>query len=127
MQRLGMQEGDEIQHPFVNRAMETAQKRVESYNFEIRKHLLEYDDVMNRQRELIYGERDLVLKGSYEELKKHIFEMAENVVEDLLLAYVNPDLVMMNKIEGLALALGRREPISESHRGKYVELNPTAS
>lgn len=109
MQRLGMQEGDEIQHPFVNRAMETAQKRVESYNFEIRKHLLEYDDVMNRQRELIYGERDLVLKGSYEELKKHIFEMAENVVENLLLTHVNPDLRDDEKNpEGLALALGEK-------------------
>ena len=109
MQRLGMQEGDEIQHPFVNRAMETAQKRVEAYNFEIRKHLLEYDDVMNRQRELIYGERDLILKGTYEELKKHVLEMAENVVEGLLLAYVNPDIREEEKnYEGLIGAFGEK-------------------
>ncbi len=106
MQRLGMQEGDEIQHPLVSRAMETAQKRVEAHNFEIRKHLLEYDDVMNRQRELIYGERDLVLKGTSGELKKHVLQMVENVVESLVLTYINPDIREENKDpEGLITAL----------------------
>ena len=109
MQRLGMQEGDEIQHPLVSRAMETAQRRVEAHNFEIRKHLLEYDDVMNRQRELIYGERDLVLKGSSEELKKHVLLMVENVVESLVLAYINPDIREEDKNpEGLIAALGEK-------------------
>ncbi len=109
MQRLGMQEGDEIQHPLVSRAMETAQKRVEAHNFEIRKHLLEYDDVMNRQRELIYGERDLVLKGSPEELKKHVLQMVENVVEALVLTYINPDIREENKDpEGLITALSEK-------------------
>ena len=90
MQKLGMQEGEEIQHPLVSRALETAQKRVEARNFEIRKHLLEFDDVMNRQREIIYGERDRVLKG--ENLRDHLFEMMEDVIEGLLLHFVNPDL-----------------------------------
>jgi preprotein translocase subunit SecA len=90
MQRLGMQEGEEIQHPLVTRAIETAQKRVESRNFEIRKHLLEYDDVMNRQRELIYSERDLILKG--EGIKEHVFEMIEDVVEDILGTFAHPDM-----------------------------------
>ncbi len=109
MQRLGMQEGDEIQHPLVSRAMETAQRRVESHNFEIRKHLLEYDDVMNRQRELIYGERDLVLKGSPEELKKHLKDMIGNVVENLVLTYLNPDIREEDKDpEGLITALGEK-------------------
>jgi preprotein translocase subunit SecA len=109
MQRLGMQEGDEIQHPLVSRAMETAQKRVEAHNFEIRKHLLEYDDVMNRQRELIYGERDLVLKGSSEELKKHVLLMVENVVENLVLTYINPDIREEDKNpEGLITALSEK-------------------
>jgi preprotein translocase subunit SecA len=89
MQKLGMQEGEEIQHPLVTRAIETAQKRVEARNFEIRKHLLEYDDVMNRQRELIYSERDRVLKG--EGIKAHVFEMIEDVLEDLLATFVHPD------------------------------------
>ncbi len=106
MQRLGMQEGEEIQHPMVSKAIETAQKRVENRNFEIRKHLLEYDDVMNRQRELIYAERDLVLKG--EQMREHVFEMMDNVVEDLLTLFAHPDLREDEKNpEGLAEALSR--------------------
>jgi preprotein translocase subunit SecA len=90
MQRLGMQEGEEIQHPLVSRAIETAQTRVENRNFEIRKHLLEYDDVMNRQREIIYAERDRMLIG--DRVQEHIFEMIEDVLEDLLGLYVHPDM-----------------------------------
>jgi hypothetical protein len=55
MDRLGMEEGEPIEHKLVTRAIGTAQKRVETRNFEIRKHLLEYDDVMNKQREIVYG------------------------------------------------------------------------
>ena len=109
MQRLGMEEGDEIQHPLVSRALETAQKRVEAHNFEIRKHLLEYDDVMNRQRELIYGERDLVLRGNSEEMKKHVFAMIENVVENMAAIYVHPDMNEETRNpEGLINALNER-------------------
>ncbi len=89
MQRLGMEEGQEIQHPLVSRAVETAQKRVEDRNFEIRKHLLEYDDVMNRQREIIYEERNKILESA--SLTDHIIEMIEDVVDELILRYVNPD------------------------------------
>ena len=63
MQRLGMEEGQEIESPMVTKAIASAQKRVEGSNFEIRKHLLEYDDVMNSQREFIYRERDEILHG----------------------------------------------------------------
>jgi preprotein translocase subunit SecA len=63
MERLGMQEGEPIEHKLVTRAIATAQKRVETHNFEIRKHLLEYDDVMNKQREVIYGMRRQILEG----------------------------------------------------------------
>jgi preprotein translocase subunit SecA len=90
MEKLGMEEGQEIQHPLVSRAVETAQKRVEDRNFEIRKHLLEYDDVMNRQREIIYEERNRVLESS--DLTEHIFEMIDNVVDDLIVQYVNPEI-----------------------------------
>lgn len=104
MQRMGMQEGEEIQHPFVTRAIETAQQRVEGHNFEIRKHLLDYDDVMNRQREIIYGERDRLLKG--ENLREHVWEMIEDVVESLLGAYVHPDVREEDKNpDGLIQAL----------------------
>jgi len=63
MERLGMEEGEPIEHKLVTRAIATAQKRVENHNFEIRKHLLEYDDVMNKQREIIYGMRRQILDG----------------------------------------------------------------
>jgi preprotein translocase subunit SecA len=63
MERLGMEEGEPIEHKLVTRAIATAQKRVETHNFEIRKHLLEYDDVMNKQREIIYGMRRQILDG----------------------------------------------------------------
>jgi preprotein translocase subunit SecA len=79
MERLGMEEGQEIQHGFITKAIETAQKRVEQHNFEIRKHLLEYDNVMNRQREVIYEERRKVLYG--EDIKDYIYELMEEVVD----------------------------------------------
>ena len=85
MQRLGMEEGQEIQHGLVSKAIETAQKRVEGHNFEIRKHLLEFDNVMNRQREVIYQERRLVLEG--ENLKEHVFEMLDEVLDNKLDIY----------------------------------------
>jgi preprotein translocase subunit SecA len=64
MQRLGMEEGVPIEHGMVSRAIERAQKQVEAQNFSVRKHLLEYDDVMNKQRESIYGLRRQILDGS---------------------------------------------------------------
>ncbi len=79
MQRLGMEEGQEIESRMVSRAIENAQKRVEGRNFEIRKHLLEYDEVMNSQRERIYRERDEILDG--EDISRKIKEYLEDIVE----------------------------------------------
>lgn len=87
MDKMGMEEGQDIQHPFITKAIETAQKRVEAHNFEIRKHLLEYDNVMNRQREVIYEERRKVLMG--EDLKDYIHEIIEEVLDYALDTYVN--------------------------------------
>src|ERR1700740_363825 len=64
MQRLGMEEGVPIEHGMVSRAIERAQKQVEAQNFSMRKHLLEYDDVMNKQRETFYELRRDVLEGT---------------------------------------------------------------
>src|SRR5439155_11351028 len=61
MQRMGVQEGEVIEHPLVTGAISRAQKRVEAYNFDIRKHLLEYDDVMKQQRTLVYELRNKTL------------------------------------------------------------------
>ncbi|MCX7784886.1 MAG: preprotein translocase subunit SecA [candidate division WOR-3 bacterium] len=78
MDRFGVKEMEPIQHPLVSRAIENAQKRVEARNFEIRKHLLEYDDVMNRQREVIYHLRDQILKG------ENLFEIYSAAVDDVV-------------------------------------------
>ena len=80
MNRLGMEEGVPIEHGLVSRAIENAQKKVEAHNFDIRKHLLEYDDVMNKQRELVYGRRRDALAG--EKSKGDVLEMATQLAED---------------------------------------------
>jgi preprotein translocase subunit SecA len=82
MERLGMEEGEPIEHKLVTRAIATAQKRVENHNFEIRKHLLEYDDVMNKQREIIYGMRRQILDG--ESQADNVTEWIEDLVVDTL-------------------------------------------
>jgi preprotein translocase subunit SecA len=78
MDRLGMEEGEPIEHRLVTRAIQTAQKRVEAHHFEIRKHLLEYDDVMNKQREVVYKMRREILQGESQE------ETVREWMEDLL-------------------------------------------
>ncbi|MEO6096926.1 MAG: preprotein translocase subunit SecA [Fibrobacteria bacterium] len=85
MDRLGVEEGEVISHPLVNRAIATAQKRVEGQNFEIRKHLLEYDDVMNKQRTVVYGLRRRILKG--EEIKDEIEVRIDEAVEQIISQY----------------------------------------
>ncbi len=82
MQRLGMEEGVPIEHGMVTRAIERAQKQVEGRNFEARKHLLEYDDVMNKQRESIYTLRRSILDGR--EGKDYILNAADEIVEYLV-------------------------------------------
>ena len=81
MEKLGMEEGEPIEHPLINRAVENAQKKVEGHNFDIRKHLLEYDDVMNKQRTVIYDMRREIL-GS-EDLREMVLDFAGEVAEDL--------------------------------------------
>jgi preprotein translocase subunit SecA len=82
MGRLGMEEGEPIEHGLVTRAIENAQKKVEAHNFDIRKHLLEYDDVLNKQREVIYNQRREVLKG--EMLKEEVLGMAEGLAGEIV-------------------------------------------
>ncbi|MEE9154036.1 MAG: preprotein translocase subunit SecA [candidate division NC10 bacterium] len=107
MEKLGMQEGEVIEHGMVTKAIETAQKRVEAHNFEIRKHLLEYDDVMNRQRQIIYGERRNILEG--ENLKEFMLEMAEEVLEPLVSVYAHEDTYPEDwDLRGLSEAMYRQ-------------------
>jgi len=78
MDKLGMEEDEPIEHNMISRAIENAQRKVEGHNFDMRKHLLEYDDVMNKQRELIYQQRRDVLE------KDDVSEVVQDMIEDLV-------------------------------------------
>ncbi len=82
MERMGIEEGEVIQHPLITKSVERAQKKVEENNFAIRKRLLEYDDVMNSQREVIYTRRRRALEG--ERLKSEVLEYLEEYIEELV-------------------------------------------
>ena len=82
MEKLGMENGQPIEHPMVSKAVANAQKKVEAHNFDIRKHLLEYDDVMNKQREVFYGLRREILNN--ENHREMLLEMAEELVSEVL-------------------------------------------
>ena len=85
MLKLGMEEGVPIEHGMVTRAIANAQKKVEAHNFEIRKQLLEYDDVMNKQREVIYQHRHAVLAG--ENLKADLLDMMADIIDSAMAVY----------------------------------------
>jgi len=85
MTRLGMQDGEVISHPWVSKSIERAQKAVESHNFDIRKHLLEYDDVMNKQREVIYRERNRVLREK--DIRAHMLAIVDDVAVEAVDLY----------------------------------------
>jgi preprotein translocase subunit SecA len=87
MDKLGMEEDEPIEHQLITRSIEQAQKKVEARNFEIRKHVLEYDDVMNQQREIIYGQRRRILSG--ESMREHIFPMIEKLADHGMDLYAN--------------------------------------
>jgi preprotein translocase subunit SecA len=85
MARIGMTGGEPIFHPMLNRSIENAQKKVEERNFEIRKHLLEYDDVLNSQRKFIYEQRDAILVD--QELKNRVNDATAVMIEDFIDEY----------------------------------------
>jgi preprotein translocase subunit SecA len=100
MGRLGMEEGVPIEHSWVSKSIERAQTSVEGRNFEIRKHLLEYDDVMNKQRETIYGLRKRIL--AREGLRDYLFETAEDILDWVLEEYTGLDTTPVDwDMEGL--------------------------
>jgi len=88
MDRLGIDESVPIEHPLVTRQIESAQKKVEQYHFDVRKHVLEYDDVMNVQRKVIYGERRKVLAG--ENVRDTILDIVERLGGELIDGYIPP-------------------------------------
>jgi preprotein translocase subunit SecA len=89
MARIGMSEGVPIEHRMITRAIERAQKQVEGQNFTVRKHLLEYDDVMNKQRETIYTQRKEILQGK--DLREYFFDLIDALIEWMLDSYANKE------------------------------------
>lgn len=87
VEALGLEEDQPIEHKMLSNAIENAQKRVEGRNFDIRKHVLQYDDVMNQQREVIYSQRQQVLNG--ENLKPSILKMLEGVIDYMIQLYTS--------------------------------------
>jgi preprotein translocase subunit SecA len=88
MERFGLEEGQELEHPWLNKSVETAQKRVEERNYLARKHTLEYDDVMNKQREVIYGYRNEAIDT--EDPRQMIFEVIDEAVPPKVRDYLEP-------------------------------------
>jgi preprotein translocase subunit SecA len=119
MGRMGMQDGEPIFHPWVNKAIERAQKRVEERNFEIRKHLLEYDDVLNEQRKFIYSRRDEILADA--RLERRLLATAEDILDSYLEDYreqPGEDGVR------LAVLLGRlKDALGYTPRGELSEMD----
>ena len=89
MGRIGMEDGVPIEHRWISKAIENAQKKVEAHNFDIRKHLLEYDDVMNHQREVVYHRRKELLSGA--PIKDDIVDMCDALIEEIVKAHVETD------------------------------------
>ncbi|TYZ24121.1 preprotein translocase subunit SecA [Selenomonas ruminis] len=90
MDKLGMEEDEPIEHKLITNSIEHAQKKVEARNFDIRKHVLEYDDVMNQQREVMYGERRKILTG--DNLRENIMGMVKHIIKDEMNQYANEQL-----------------------------------
>ncbi len=102
MNRLGWEEGAPIEHRMITKSIENSQKKVEGRNFDIRKHLLEYDDVLNVQRDVIYTKRKEYLAGG-ETLKENLYEMADNIIDDLTSSLIpdetNSDSLDLNELK----------------------------
>ena len=89
MERIGLEEGQELEHPWLNRSIETAQKAVEQHNFLIRKRTLEYDDVMNKQREVIYGFRNEVIDT--DDPRGLIMEVIDEAIPEKVNGFLPPE------------------------------------
>jgi preprotein translocase subunit SecA len=116
MQKLGMEEGEAIEHPWVTRAIENAQRKVEAHNFDIRKQLLEYDDVANDQRKVVYEQRNELMDS--EEIAETITGIRQDVVNRVIDAHVPPGSLdevwdIKGLMESLDKAFGARLSIDE--------------
>ena len=121
MNRLGMEEGEPIEANLISRAIENAQRKVEEHNFDIRKHLLEYDDVMNKHREIIYSLRRSVLKG--EGIQEIIDDWTGDRIDTLIETYTDPksypeDWDIQGLMESVIRVFGMRPRINADDIGQ---------
>lgn len=121
MDTLGLKEGDVITHPMITKSISKAQKRVEGHHFSIRKHLLEYDDVMNQQREVVYGRRQAIL--FHDDVESVIEEIASDYLESLLSTYADdhssPDLWDQEELQSRLQRVLHVEPLSQDLWGEF--------
>ena len=120
---LGIPEGQEIEHKMLTNAIENAQKKIESNNYGIRKNLLEYDQVMNEQREIIYEERRRVLNG--ESMRDAIYKMITDIVENAVDTAINDDMDVeewnFNELNSLLLPIVPIQPVALSRVTKKTK------
>jgi preprotein translocase subunit SecA len=119
MERFGLKDGEELEHPWLNKSVETAQKRVEQRNYLIRKRTLDFDDVMNKQREVIYSLRNEALESS--EPRKLIFEIIEEVVPEKVREYLEPIDGSEPNADGLLQWLNTTFPLGLSRTSAQLE------
>ncbi|MFN4262845.1 MAG: preprotein translocase subunit SecA [Thioalkalivibrionaceae bacterium] len=122
MTRLGMERGEAIENSFVSRAIENAQRKVEAHNFDIRKQLLEYDDVANDQRRVIYEQRNELLDS--EDVSETVHQLIDDVVNDLVSRFVPPESIedqwdIPGLEQGLKEAFGLEVPVAQ-----WLEAEP---
>jgi preprotein translocase subunit SecA len=120
MERVGFGEDDRIESNLVNRALEGAQSRVEGYNFDARRHIVQYDDVMNKQREIIYSERRKILEGG--NMRETIAEWMAKVIENALPAYCESRHPESWDLDGLVEHLRTMMPIPPAANGELKGL-----
>jgi len=121
MNWAGLDETTPIEHQMVSRAIENSQKRVEGYNFDIRKHLVEYDDVVNKQREIIYGERRKLLGGA--DLKSNVLDMVAKEIDKIAATHYrdpyNPDVAaLLADVSGILPPPPDMTPESAAQKGR---------
>ena len=113
MERLGVEDDVPIEARLINRSIEGAQTRVEGYNFDIRKHTVEFDDVMNKQRKIIYAERTAILRRETGELRPIVWDMIEGEINDMVETHTASDHREEWDLHGLAMMAQTLLPVTE--------------
>ena len=126
LKKLGLKENESIDHPWINKAIERAQKKVESRNFDIRKTLIKFDDVMNDQRQVIFSQRLKILKEN--DIKNILNDFFEEILEDLHISLSNfkksndeKFMIEIKNITGNSLSVKELENLSTKEKKDYFQ------